>query len=438
MRRLIPADRETTTGSTSRTRTTRTTRTTRAARRRTVGAVVALALTMLASTGCALVDSAQPATATTVDELEPIVITTADSVSPDSPSAAGWFALAEAVEEASDGKITFRHHWSGSLIAPGELVEGMQTGIADLAVVLPSYSPSRMRVGDWISRIGSQRNPNFPVGGLQAGGAHAQTLLGSEDVLQEFEQTNLELLAPVYAMQQFDLLCKDPVTDLASAEGRTVRVGGQTWASEAEAIGMVPVTLTPDEMYEGFQRGVVDCVSMAAESYVHLGMTDLGDQYSPVPFSGFNSTYLVANQGFWDLLAPVAREIIWDAVPAFLRGYQERALEGFREFGEDPDMTFNEVDPELVSVLQEHQTASVEGMAGDAPDLLEDPQRILTDYTDALDEWNEVVVDDLAFAELGVDADAWREAYRQEWDLSAWEDELRTRIYEPLAAEVTS
>src|SRR5699024_7778198 len=150
----------------------------------------------------------------------------------------------------------------------------------------------------------------------------AMAVLSNDEVLEEFSSQGLKVLAPVVPYANYDLLCVEPVTDAASAEGKRVRVAGDVWAQEVAAIGMQPVNLAPREIYEGLQQGVIDCDLNYSPGYIGNSTWGVDKHYTPMPFSGAMS-YLVMSEDIWDDLSAEDQEILTVAVAVYFSEYAQ-------------------------------------------------------------------------------------------------------------------
>lgn len=54
----------------------------------------------------------------------------------------GFDALLDSIEEKSDGRITFERYYSDALVKPADAADAVGSGIADLALLAPSYTPA--------------------------------------------------------------------------------------------------------------------------------------------------------------------------------------------------------------------------------------------------------------------------------------------------------
>lgn len=372
---------------------------------------------------------------------ETITLNVADILAENTSSGLAWQAFADAVGEASDGRIQFEFNWSGSLMAPDEVLSGLGAGVADMSVILPVYTPSDLPISNWLAGLATT-DLGFPAGLLQGVGAHAEAVLSSDVVIDEFAQHNVRLLTPAYANQFFDMVCKEPVSSLADVAGLNVRTPGQVWADEAAALGMTPVPLAPTEIFEGLQRGVIDCAIAQPSAHIGYGLWEVAPYYVPAPFTGWNSYYLSINEDTWAGLSSDDQQILADNMSVWvttyaqeqIRSYQTLLVEGATEHG----VELVAPSRELVQTLTAFQEARTAKLAETAPASLGDAEAFLADYAAAMEKWATIIEDELGIDSPALessDADQLFETFTADYDLADLRPVLVAEIYDRLTSD---
>ncbi len=394
-------------------------RTTRAA----CAAVLAGAMTATACGG------GHDITGASLSEMEPLTLRYADYTS---ASSAGPFqAFADEVEERSGGVVTFDQFWGGSLLKGADMAQGIRGGVADIGMFTPSYYPSEYPVTDWMTKLGSAVESEYPLGAMQAFGALSDFALNEPAVTEQFEDRGMKLLFTWTPASNYHLACKEPVTSLADAAGKRVRSGGAFNFTEIEAMGMVPVSLPTGEIYEGLQRGVIDCTVVSAKILVSLGIWEVAKHYVEVPLTGYTQ-FLVMNLDVWDSLPPDAQQAMWDALPTWHEEYlrQESLILEQRKFDEGPEhgVQFHTADDAMVTALRDHQQQVRASLASDAPPGIDDPAAVIDRYRATLTEWRE------RLGTAGYDEPAPESADPEETalDLAPFRTDMENEVFGPL------
>lgn len=308
-------------------------------------------------------------------------------------------AYGDYVTEATDGSVDFEFFWSNSVAPTDEIAAAMDDGLLDMGRVQPPASPADFPTINWLSSASFQNTAAFPAGLLQKIGAHLEFARDTGALDGDLEALGIRYIAPLALVQQYDLFCKDPITDLSDFQGRKVRIAGQAWANEVENLGGNPVTLLPEEIYEGYQRGVVDCVMTYPTHYVLSGLSELGGHYVPLQFNGWNQDGVTISETAWDSLDEGQREQMYAGVRAWIETFVQDQIEYYWEFateGPAQGVTFDEPAPEIQEEIDEFHATVLDDMVTTAPDHVEDPAGLLADYSAAHEKWLGIV-EDLGF-----------------------------------------
>jgi TRAP-type C4-dicarboxylate transport system substrate-binding protein len=103
--------------------------------------------------------------------------------------------------------------------------------------------------------------------------------------------------------------CKGTVSGLDGLKGKKVRVFSPALAALVEQFGATPVTLPFSEVYQGLQRGVVDCAISASLSGNTAKWFEVTDHLYPLVVSWGMQTH-AANLEFWKGLQAEQRRLL--------------------------------------------------------------------------------------------------------------------------------
>lgn len=334
-----------------------------------------------------------------VDALPDIRLSYTESYAPDTTIGKATQAFVDYVAEHSQGKIQIEVFWSGSLMAIAENPEGIATGLADMGIVYPIYTPADFPVTNWITVLANQATGGAKAGLAAFTAAQWEFSVTNEALNREFNERGLQILTS-WTVGAFDMMCKTPVRTLEEARGKRARAAGIVFSKEVEALGMVAVPLVPPEMYEAFSRGIIDCVVLHPMGYQDTGLIDVPGEkyYVNLEFSGWNSTYYVMNKAKWDGLPDLAKQILNDGFTAAtevqLAGTYERHTQ-FADLIENGTVNALQADSEFRSTLEDFQKRQVDELLSSAPGSLEDPQGVIDEYVGLLSKWRGIMTNDL-------------------------------------------
>jgi len=369
--------------------------------RRSAGIAVAMAFA-LATAGCGGGEEAEGSAADGMANMEPVTLTLTD-VSPQEGSlGAALTAFMERVEKDTDGKITFDPYWSSALMPGDQMLSGIGTGTADIGLLITAYSPEALPVANFLNQLGPMPDASFPLGAVQGAAAATEMFAENETLTNEFEEHNLKVLAATYA-HRFGIWCKEPVGSAEEARGLRVRTGGPVWSAELEAMGMVPVPLPVGDMYEGLQRGVVDCVQQSPNTGISFSLWDVAKYYYQLDMAGFVGGVLSVNLDTWNSLPADAQEVLSDAALQYWAdlvtnvnaAFEQFATEGVDEHG----MVFGDPRP-LDEVLAEYHEESLADVADRAPAGVDDPGAFVDEFKTSLEKWKGILTADLGMEEV--------------------------------------
>ena len=400
----------------------------------TAGALLAAFLVA----GCASSGPGSPTESTTADasfeDIEPITLTLSDLNVESASSAIALRAFADEIEKNTDGKVTMEFYWGSSLVPVTEGLTSVASGIVDIQASATAYFPQELPVANWFASVGTTNHSTaWPVGFLASMPAMIEQFETNEDLRAEFAELGVVPLLAATGPSQ-DMLCTKPVETPAEASGTLIRTAGQPWLGEAEALGMTQVTLAPTDVYEGMQRGVVECaVSVPSTGFMPNGLWDIAKHYVPLGMSGTAGFFYIMNKDLWDSLPEQVRDVINKAKPIYTRTYMEETLKGYAAWGtEAPDQGVEFHDgSQLREVIAEHREELRTGLVDNAPTGVSDPQGAYDAYVASLEEWLSAAEDDfdIAAEPLPDDAEEMVKTYEAaaELDWDAYDERLHAQ-----------
>lgn len=389
-------------------------------RRQLIAGIAAAAVLSLALGGCATASSP----AGSDDQIE---VTVAVQFAKGGWDGNPFDEFAQQVTEASDGRITFDLHYSDSLVKAAEVPGAMQDGVVDMALIYASYNPSLFPINNWAAKLGFVGDRSRLEGYLAQAGAVNEWAMNEDILMDEFTQQGIHVLANTQVIPVFDLLCKEEVRTLDDAAGLRVRVAGEPWADEARELGMEPVQLLGSEMYEGLQRGVVDCVMIHPAAYVDSGLWELAPYHVAADHTGWSQYYLSLSQTFWDGLPDWAQAAFEESVPFWMQSvatnYSDKIRTFFEEGPEKYDIQSTQPAADYAEALSDYHEGLLDGgLAASAPEGLDEEAiaSLIDRRLEAQEKWESLTFD----AELGLgDYTTWAEwveSVPETPDLTPW------------------
>ncbi|TWE22565.1 C4-dicarboxylate TRAP transporter substrate-binding protein [Prauserella muralis] len=398
--------------------------------------VAALCASVLGASAC--ISSASGggnASATSFAELDPIVLRVPTLYGPGHYQTRALEEYGAAVEKASDGKVSFEFFYLDSLVEPADTTKALADGIVDVSLVVPGYTPSDFPIDVWTSDLAFQSSSRPVVGALQSTAAVLDWSFNQPEMLAEYDRLGLVPLLPRFTGHvSYNLLCTKPVTSLREARGMRGRVGGPNWAKEIEALGMTSVSLAGGEIYEGFQRGIIDCYVGSGPDMVATGLWDVGKHYTELGLSGWSSGGLMVGKTTWERLPLIVRQVLFDQSTVYLESWHRGWIEGMREFvvqGQKRGVQFHEPDESMRGALEKFHQRVLGTAQRRAPEGVSAPGEFLDAYSAAHDRWLGIVTGELGYEPRGTTWAEWARGGDTEIDLGPWIERIRERILAP-------
>lgn len=342
-------------------------------------------------------------------------------------------AYFSAVEDASDGRISFEFSYANAIVPPDEVGTAMADGIVDSGLVVTSYNPSEFPVSNWLSKLAFAGESGPPAAALERAAAVNEWWAANPELAEsDFRGQGLVPLTPGFnAHTAYHFICTEPVTSLADAQGKSIRSPGEAWAESAEALGMEPVSLPGAEMYESLQRGIVDCVMADATDMVSSDLTEVAKHYTTVNLPGFTTYGLFMSELSWETLDPELRTVLWEQLPVYLDNLAAEGLALQEELLETPGMEFHTMDSDLADTLAAHRSSVRAESIETAPAVVEDPQAAIDQLDDLHSTWGSIVTDDLSVPSYPTWSD-WQADGRTADDVDT--DEFAQRLFDEVYA----
>lgn len=203
---------------------------------------------------------------------------------------------ADEVESRTDGKVEVEVFYSGSLLGAENMFEGIESGVADMGLTLPSHEPGRFPLLE-ISDI--VQYPSSEVA--------SQVIY---DLAEEYPPEPLDRFKVVtfFTSSPHYIQSVDPIRNLEDMKGKQLRIpGGLT--PMLEKFGASPAGTPQNEVPEALQTGIIEGNVSSKDVLKDLKLAEIVNYVTDYPFSVANLT-MVMNQEKWDSLPEDVQEVI--------------------------------------------------------------------------------------------------------------------------------
>ena len=188
--------------------------------------------------------------------------------------------FADRVEELTGGHVTFTRYYAGTLCSQPETLNYLSTKAIDIAFLGTNIYPADLPLANFPGTI-------FATGGSQYAVDYGNYMFldnpeSSALIQGEAEANGIHYLC-VIASGANTFVSKNPIETLADLNG--LRLGTAANYTAFESIGTTVIETFPQDMYDSFQRGVIDCSEMSLSAAVRLMW------YEVAPYYALNGTF---------------------------------------------------------------------------------------------------------------------------------------------------
>lgn len=183
---------------------------------------------------------------------KPIVLkTSVYSSAPPSPygNALTWYM--KRIECATNHRIKFQVYWSATLLPEKTEAEGLKAGMADVAFFQTRFQKSRFPLFYLTCLPGTTQD-------VRASCAAQNDLVKLPEIKAEFDRAGIVWLAPGTTAKRGIFTRKKPINSLADLKGMKIRC---VPTHILTGLGATTISIGSSEMYEAFQKGVVDGIA---------------------------------------------------------------------------------------------------------------------------------------------------------------------------------
>lgn len=153
---------------------------------------------------------------------------------------------ADDVSAASKGSVKIEMLAGGQLGKPADQLNLVENGVADLALVIPSFTPGRFPGNEIAELPFVWKDPSLA-------GMAVSKMIANGDL----KYPGIKILG-VAVTGPYQVHAAKPVTSLDDMSGLRLRAAGPIFAAATKALGAVPVGMPAPSVAENISRGVID------------------------------------------------------------------------------------------------------------------------------------------------------------------------------------
>ena len=238
------------------------------------------------------------------------------------------------VMKNSDGRIKFQYFYSGSLTKVGEDLHAINSGLQDIGLISPGYTPTQLPLSLGMDLSYTSLAADAKSKAILAMYKESQML---RDEWTKKNNCKLLFTSPADILGFFS---RTDMPTLASVKGKKVRTYGMV-ADALARLGGTPVSLPISGSYEAASRGIVDAVSgMGLASGWIYKMHEPCPYVVDIGYGQYCQPYIAMNLDLWNSLPKDLQQLFMDWVPKeidyttkLFEQKEKEAIEGFLKAG---------------------------------------------------------------------------------------------------------
>lgn len=207
-----------------------------------------------------------------------------------------WWA--EELDKRSQGKMKVKIFYVGTLAKPTENLQLIRSGGVELVNMSASYFGADLPLFTAPNSI--------PMAMADVGQATVlmQRLMTELPAMDEEAKRNGVKALHFHSLNPYRLVCKQQIKSIDDLKGKKIRSWGSDMPKMVLAAGAVPVTLFLPELYEGLQRGTIDCIPFSVDLMVSYKIHEVAKHVHDVTLWLGPTSGLWMARPAWDKLTP--------------------------------------------------------------------------------------------------------------------------------------
>lgn len=303
----------------------------------------------------------------------------------------GYVEWAKDLETRSEGRLQAKLYTGTVLLPPRSGMSGVRDGIAQVGYHAGTYTPAELPISNALQELGF--NYDDPLIMLVAA---TDFNMNNADALEQWRKAGI-VYGGGYSTPPYNLMCSAPIQSLADLKGKRLRTAGAALSRWAESIGAVPVNVPSSEMYQGVEKGTLDCAVNVASDLKSRSLWDVAKYTTMAPLGMYWSGPMWAyNPGFWNELSAEDRRVLFDANALALAnlyvGYAD-AVDAALAEAKDHGVTVYQPSAEVLSSIAEFAAGNLENVYATARDKhgIADPEALFALFDETTKKWDKLL-----------------------------------------------
>jgi TRAP-type C4-dicarboxylate transport system substrate-binding protein len=210
-----------------------------------------------------------------------------------------WWA--KEIEGRTNGAYKVQFFWSESLAKATEILDLVGSGGVELGSTSPAYYPSRLPYSA-ITHLPLTISDNKKAQIIQ-------TELMALPQLAAENRKNRVVPLLWHSLPNYSLICNKPIRTMAELRGAKLRSFGEYLPVLWKTVGAVGVNVLPAEIYDGLQRGNIDCAYLSMDIAANLKLYEVAKFIPDINFGAISAWPIYINESLWNSMPEDHRRI---------------------------------------------------------------------------------------------------------------------------------
>jgi TRAP-type transport system periplasmic protein len=221
--------------------------------------------------------------------------------------------FAETVQRETNNAVIFDLFPNGALGRnPGQQPQMLIDGVADLAWVIPSYSPGRFPDTEVLELPGIFKDLRE--------GSLVSTALAARNVFRDYGDF---YVVGLWCTAPYSIHTNFPVNSIADLKGKTIRASSKNESAALRAFGAVPIGMPVTEIPEAISRGTISGTTSHLSPFFDFGLDRVTNNHFFIGL-GVVPLAVLMNKKKFDALPEASRAVIErNAGPAITKTWND-------------------------------------------------------------------------------------------------------------------
>jgi TRAP-type transport system periplasmic protein len=248
-----------------------------------------------------------------------------------------WWA--EEIRKRSGDRIRITIMWGGSGGEPLEILKLVASGAVDMGAVPPAFFPNELPLTGAPNALPLTFTTNEEASAVMEG------LVKNVPAIQEELKRNNVWPLFFQTLNTYQPLCTKPVATVADFKGLRIRSFGAYQPALWESLGAVGVNVLPAEIYEGLQKGRLDCGFYSTDLYASTRLYEVAKHLTSVGFGPQPTWPIWVNYKKWNDYPANVKKLMQEVS-------EEARVRGLKAVEEARDSSLQKMKDAGVTVVQ--------------------------------------------------------------------------------------